>query len=112
MAQPVSLAHHLLAYSGCRPRRARLTDARVRINVLPLGSAPSPDVVSARSPHGGLELGFDGVTENSLDAVGDRDFVVEFLAACSQVMTHLSKLCEELIYWSTPEFGFISSTTA
>jgi len=108
-AQPVSLAHHLMAYFWMFQRdRERLTDCRKRVNLLPLGSAalagtsfPLDREMVAQ------ELGFDGLCENSLDAVSDRDFVVEFLACAALVMTHLSRLAEELILWSTPEFGFV-----
>lgn len=107
--QPVSLAHHLMAYFWMLQRdRERLLDCRKRVNILPLGSAalagtsfPLDREMVAR------ELLFDGITENSLDAVSDRDFVVEFLSAASLVMTHLSRLSDELILWSTPEFGFV-----
>lgn len=109
-AQPVSLAHHLMAYFWMFERdRDRLKDIRKRVNRMPLGSAalagtgfPIDRQMVAR------ELDFDGVCENSLDAVSDRDFVVEFLAACSLMMSHLSRIAEELILWSTPEFGFIT----
>jgi argininosuccinate lyase len=108
-AQPVSLAHHLLAYFWMFERdRERLRDARKRINRLPLGSAalagtsfPLDRSQVARA------LGFDGLCPNSLDAVSDRDFVVEFLSAGALVMSHLSRLAEELVLWSTPEFGFV-----
>jgi argininosuccinate lyase len=88
--------------------RERLSDCRKRVNLLPLGSAalagtsfPLDREMVAQ------ELGFDGLCENSLDAVSDRDFVVEFLSCAALVMTHLSRLAEELILWSTPEFGFV-----
>jgi len=108
-AQPVSLAHHLMAYFWMFQRdRERLSDCRKRVNLLPLGSAalagtsfPLDREMVAQ------ELGFDGLCENSLDAVSDRDFVVEFLSCAALVMTHLSRLAEELILWSTPEFGFV-----
>ncbi len=108
-AQPVSLAHHLLAYFWMLERdRERLADCRARCDSMPLGSAalagtsfPLDRRMVAK------ELGFSKVTENSLDAVSDRDFVVETLSACALVMTHLSRVCEELIIWSTPEFGFV-----
>ncbi|MBI3544557.1 MAG: argininosuccinate lyase [Deltaproteobacteria bacterium] len=108
-AQPVSLAHHLLAYFWMFERDvARLVSCVERVNVLPLGSAalagtsfPLDRKMVAK------DLGFASVTENSLDAVSDRDFVVEFLSDCAQVMTHLSRLSEELILWSAPEFGFV-----
>jgi argininosuccinate lyase len=108
-AQPVSLAHHWMAYFWMLDRdRERLTDSRKRINTMPLGSAalagtsfPLDREMTAK------ELGFDGICENSLDAVSDRDFVVEFLSSASLIMTHLSRMAEELCLWSTPEFGFI-----
>jgi len=108
-AQPVSLAHHLMAYFWMLQRdRDRLTDCRRRVNQLPLGSAalagtsfPLDREMVAQ------ELGFEGLCENSLDAVSDRDFVVEFLGCAALLMMHLSRLAEELILWSTPEFGFV-----
>jgi argininosuccinate lyase len=108
-AQPVSLAHHWMAYFWMLERdRERLMDCRRRINHMPLGSAalagtsfPLDREMTAR------ELGFDSICENSLDAVSDRDFVVEFLCSASLIMTHLSRMAEELCLWSTPEFNFI-----
>ena len=107
-AQPVLLAHWCLAYFEMLARdRERLFDARRRTNLLPLGSAalagtsfPIDREALARS------LGFDGVTKNSLDAVSDRDFCVEFLSACSLIMVHLSRLAEDVIIYATTEFGF------
>jgi argininosuccinate lyase len=108
-AQPVLLAHHLLAYVEMAERdRGRLADARQRLNVSPLGSGA---LAGAGYPLDrettAAELGFDGVTANSLDAVGDRDFVVETLAAVALGMVHLSRLAEELVWWSNPRFGFV-----
>ena len=108
-AQPVLLAHHLLAYVEMTERdRARLTDARRRVDVSPLGAGalagagyPLDREATAR------EMGFDGVTGNSLDAVSDRDFVVEVLAAVALGMVHLSRLAEELTWWSNPRLGFV-----
>jgi argininosuccinate lyase len=108
-AQPVLLGHHLLAYVEMAERdRGRLADARRRLNVSPLGSGalagagyPLDRAATA------AELGFDGVTANSLDAVGDRDFVVETLAAVALGMVHLSRLAEEIAWWSNPRFGFV-----
>jgi argininosuccinate lyase len=109
-AQPVLLAHHLLAYVEMHRRDVeRYAQLRGRANVLPLGSAalagtPYPidrDQVAR-------ELGFDAVSANSMDAVADRDHVIEFCAAGALAMTHLSRFCEELILWMTPEFGFIA----
>jgi argininosuccinate lyase len=108
-AQPVLLAHHLLAYVEMAERdRSRLADARRRGNVSPLGSGA---LAGAGYPLDreatAAELGFDGVTANSIDAVGDRDFVVEVLAAVALGMVHLSRLAEELAWWSNPRFGFV-----
>jgi len=113
-AQPVLLAHHLLAYVEMAERdRGRLADARRRANVSPLGSGalagagyPLDREATAR------ELDFDGVTANSLDAVSDRDFVVEALAAIALGMVHLSRLGEELTWWSNPRFGFVRASDA
>jgi argininosuccinate lyase len=108
-AQPVSLAHYLLAYFWMFSRdRERLADLVKRVNRMPLGSAAlagTPFPIN-RGKTAKL-LGFDAPTENSLDAVSDRDYVVEFLSAASLVMMHLSRLSEELIIWSTPEFGYV-----
>ena len=109
VAQPVTFGHHLLAYYEMLKRDAeRFADARKRINRLPLGAAAlagtSYPIDRERVAR---ELGFDGVCENSLDAVSDRDFAIEFTAAASLLMTHLSRFSEELILWSSPRFGFI-----
>ena len=108
-AQPVLFGHHLLAYVEMAERdRGRLADARRRLNVSPLGAGA---LAGAGYPLDrqatATELGFDGVTANSLDAVGDRDFVVETLAAVSLAMVHLSRLAEEIAWWSNPRFGFV-----
>jgi argininosuccinate lyase len=108
-AQPVLLAHHLLAYVEMLERdRGRLADCRRRANVSPLGSGA---LAGAGYPLDreatAAELGFDGVTANSLDAVSDRDFVVEALAAFALCMVHLSRLAEEITWWSNPRFGFV-----
>jgi argininosuccinate lyase len=108
-AQPVLLGHHLLAYVEMAERdRGRLADARRRLNVSPLGSGA---LAGAGYPLDreatAVDLGFDGVTANSLDAVGDRDFVVETLAAVGLTMVHLSRLAEEIAWWSNPRFGFV-----
>jgi len=113
-AQPVLLAHHVLAYVEMAERdRGRLADARVRVDVSPLGSGALAGAgfqldreATAR------ELGFDGVTANSLDAVSDRDFVVETLAAVALGMVHLSRLAEEITWWSNPRFGFVDVADA
>src|SRR3954453_20556906 len=108
-AQPVLFGHHLLAYVEMSERdRGRLADARRRLNVSPLGSGA---LAGAGYPLDrettASELGFDGVTANSLDAVGDRDFVVEVLAATALGMVHLSRLAEEIVWWSNPRSGFV-----
>jgi argininosuccinate lyase len=108
-AQPVLFAHHLLAYVEMLERdRARLADCRRRANLSPLGSGA---LAGAGYPLDrdamAEELGFDGVTANSLDAVGDRDFVVEALAGFALCMVHLSRLAEEITWWSNPRFGFV-----
>ncbi|MBK1780492.1 argininosuccinate lyase [Advenella sp. WQ 585] len=109
VAQPVTFGHHLLAYAEMFARDAqRLQDCRKRVNQLPLGAAalagtsyPIDRERVART------LAFDGVCRNSLDAVSDRDFAIEFCAAVSLVMTHISRLSEELILWMSPRVGFI-----
>ena len=108
-AQPVVLAHHLLAYFWMISRdRDRLADWRRRVNILPLGAgalAGSPYPVDRAFV--ARELGFDGVGENSLDNVSDRDFVIELAAALALVAVHLSRFSEEIVLWSTREFGFL-----
>ncbi len=109
VAQPVTFGHHLMAYFEMLKRdAARFVDCRKRINYLPLGAAalagtsyPIDRDMVAKT------LDFDGVCENSLDAVSDRDFAIEFSAASAILMTHLSRFSEELILWSSPRFAFI-----
>jgi len=109
VAQPISFGHHLMAYFEMLQRDVeRLVDCRKRMNKLPLGAAalagtsyPIDRKLVAQ------KLGFDGVCENSLDAVSDRDFAIEFCACAALIMTHLSRLSEELILWMSPSFGFI-----
>ena len=110
VAQPVSFAHHLLAYFEMLARDAeRLSDCRKRVNRLPLGAgALAGTSFKIDRSRVARELGFDGVCENSLDAVSDRDFAIEFCACAAILMTHLSRFCEELILWVSPRFGFIS----
>jgi argininosuccinate lyase len=113
-AQPIRLSHHLLAWSEMLERdRSRLFDAARRMNVSPLGSGalaattfPLDREMSAK------ELGFAGVTRNSLDAVGDRDFLVETVAALANCAIHLSRISEELVLWSSQEFGFVQMSDA
>src|SRR5215218_6386551 len=113
-AQPVLFAHWCLAYFEMFARdRERLSDARRRVNVMPLGSAALAGTSYAIDR--GLvarELGFDSVSRNSLDAVSDRDFCVEFAAAAALVMAHLSRLAEDLIIYATTEFGFVELSDA
>jgi argininosuccinate lyase len=109
IAQPVTFGHHLLAWREMVLRdRERLLDARRRTNRLPLGSAALAGTVYPLDRHFVAEqLGFDEVTENSLDAVSDRDFAIEFVSACALTMVHLSRWSEELILWASPMFGFV-----
>ncbi|WP_213484834.1 argininosuccinate lyase [Thermobacillus xylanilyticus] len=108
-AQPILFAHHLMAYVSMFGRDAdRLMDSYKRINVLPLGAGALAGTTFPIDRHFVAEqLGFDRVYENSLDAVSDRDFIVEFLAHASLIMMHLSRLSEELILWSSTEFRFV-----
>ncbi|OHC90608.1 MAG: argininosuccinate lyase, partial [Sideroxydans sp. RIFOXYB12_FULL_59_6] len=109
VAQPVSFAHHLLAYfEMCQRDTERFIDARRRVNRLPLGAAALAGTSYPIKRERVAELlGFEAVCQNSLDAVSDRDFAIEFTAASALVMTHLSRLSEELILWMSPRFGFI-----
>jgi argininosuccinate lyase len=113
-AQPVLFAHHLLAYFEMLERdAARLADCLRRTNVLPLGSgalAGVPYPIDRESV--AKELGFDSISANSMDAVADRDYMVEFLAAAAACMMHCSRLAEELVLWATREFGFVRLGTA
>jgi len=113
-AQPVLLAHWCLAYFEMLSRdRERLSDTRKRVNVMPLGAAAlagtsygiDRDAVAA-------ELGFESVSANSMDAVSDRDFCIEFASACALIMMHLSRLAEDIILYATTEFGFFKLTDA
>ncbi len=109
VAQPVTFGHHVLAYVEMFGRDAeRLVDCRRRVNRLPLGAAalagtsyPLDRAMVA------AELGFEGIAQNSLDAVSDRDFAIEFCAAAALLMVHVSRLSEELVLWMSPAFGFI-----
>lgn len=108
-AQPILFAHHLMAYVSMFGRDAeRLTDSYKRINTLPLGAGALAGTTFPIDRHFvAAQLGFDRVYENSLDAVSDRDFIVEFLSHASIIMMHLSRLSEELILWSSTEFRFV-----
>jgi argininosuccinate lyase len=108
-AQPVSLAHHLLAHVQAFQRdRERLADCRTRVNILPLGAAALAGTSFPIDPSFvAKQLGFERVFANSMDAVSDRDFVVEFLAVASLTMVHVSQLAAEIVLWSSAEFGYI-----
>lgn len=110
VAQPITFGHHLLAYAEMFGRDyQRLLDCRKRVNQLPLGAAAlagtSYPIDRQRVAN---TLGFEGICQNSLDAVSDRDFAIEFCAAVSLAMTHISRLSEELILWMSPRLGFIT----
>jgi len=109
VAQPVTFGHHMLAYAEMFGRdAARLADCRKRVNILPLGAAA---LAGTSFPIDRLQvaatLGFEGVAQNSLDAVSDRDFAIEFCACSALIMTHISRLSEELVIWMSPRVGFI-----
>ena len=108
-AQPVTLGHHLMAYYEMLARdRSRFADARVRLNKCPLGSAALAgtgfDIDRGMTAR---ELGFDAPTDNSLDAVSDRDFALDYLTAAAQCSLHLSRLAEEFVIWASQPFGFV-----
>ena len=109
-AQPVLLAHHFLAYFEMFQRDVeRFTQLRKRVNQLPLGAAAMAGTPYPIKPKlVAKELGFEGLCRNSMDAVSDRDYIVEFCSNASMIMMHLSRLCEECILWSSPAFGFIT----
>ena len=109
VAQPVTLGHHLMAYYEMAKRdRSRMTDCRKRLNQSPLGAAAlagTPFPINRDRTAG--QLGFDAPMANSLDAVSDRDFAIEFLTCASQIALHLSRLAEEMILWSSQPYGFV-----
>jgi argininosuccinate lyase len=109
VAQPVTFGHHLLAYVAMFERdRERLVQCRARLNQLPLGAAALAGTsFPIDRERVAKELGFAGVAENSLDAVSDRDFAIEFCGCAALAMVHLSRLAEELVLWSNPRFGFV-----
>jgi len=109
VAMPVTFGHHMLAWFEMLERdRARLADCRRRTNVMPLGAAALAGTgFPIDRDYTAQLLGFDGPAENSLDAVSDRDFAIEFCASAALVMTHLSRFAEELILWSSAQFGFV-----
>ncbi|MFT3978428.1 MAG: argininosuccinate lyase [Sphingomonas bacterium] len=109
-AQPVTLGHHLMAYHEMIARDAsRFRDARARMNLCPLGSAALAGTGFALDREAtAAALGFDGPTRNSLDAVSDRDFAIEYLTCATQCSLHLSRLAEEFVLWASQPFGFVS----
>ena len=110
VAQPITFGHHLMAYDAMLARdMERLADVRKRVNRLPLGSAALAGTSFAIDrAQVAAELGFDGLCSNSLDAVSDRDFAIEFEAVAALIMVHLSRFAEELVLWSSPRFGFVN----
>ncbi len=109
VAQPISFAHHMMAYFEMLKRDLdRLTDAYKRVNTLPLGSAALAGTTYPINRERVAELlNFDALCQNSLDAVSDRDFIVEFLSIASTIMMHLSRMSEELIIWNSAQFNFV-----
>ncbi len=112
--QPVTVGHHLLAYVEMLQRdKGRLNDCRRRLNVSPLGSgALAGSTINLDREAIASELGFDGVTRNSMDAIADRDYIAELLFVISMCGVHLSRLSEDLILWCTSEFGFVALSDA
>jgi argininosuccinate lyase len=110
VAQPVTFGHHLLAYEAMLVRDTeRFADCRRRVNRLPLGSAALAGTgYPIDRERVAAELGFEGLCPNSIDAVSDRDFAIEFAAAAALTMVHLSRFAEELVLWSSPRFGFVA----
>ena len=113
-AQPVTFGHHMMAYVEMLVRdRGRFTDCRERLNESPLGAAALAGTSFPIDRHATAEaLGFAAPARNSLDAVSARDFALEFMSACAILATHLSRLAEEIVIWSTPQFGFVSLSDA
>src|SRR6185436_15753306 len=109
-AEPITFGHWAVAHAWALVRdRDRLGDARVRVNVLPLGSGALAGTALPLDREAlARDLGFAAVSPSALDAVMDRDFVAEIAFACAQLQTHLSRLCEDLIWLSSPEFGFFA----
>lgn len=113
-AQPVLISHHMLAYYEMFGRDlTRLADCRKRLNLSPLGCAAMAGTGLPIDREQVAEtLGFDGVTANSMDTAGDRDFAIEFVSCCTLTQLHLSRLSEELVLWSTQEFSFVDIADA
>ncbi|MEK6650192.1 MAG: argininosuccinate lyase, partial [Bacteroidota bacterium] len=113
-AQPVLLSHHLLAYVSMLERdHERLLDCRKRLNRSPLGAAAFAGTTFPIDRHMvARKLHFDGIVENSIDAVSDRDYLIEFLSAAATLMMHLSRFSEEIVLWSSKEFSFVRTSDA
>ena len=113
-AQPITFGHHLMAYAMMLLRDAdRLDDCKKRMNVSPIGCcALAGTTYNTDRAFEAAQLGFDSVAQNSLDGVSDRDFCLEFMSACSMLMMHLSRFSEEIILWSSWEFGFVELSDA
>lgn len=113
-AQPISAGHYYLAYFNMfRRDRERLVDLIKRVNISPLGAAAFAGSTLPLNPErSAVLLDFDGVFSNSIDAVSDRDIIIEFISACSMVMMHLSRFAEDLILWSSYEFGYLEISDA
>ncbi len=114
VAQPVTFGHHMMAWFSMLDRdRQRLADCRKRVNIMPLGAAALAGTsYPIDRDYCAQQLGFEEASDNSLDAVGDRDFVIEFTAAASLVMIHLSRFSEELVLWSSAQFNFVELSDA
>ncbi len=109
-AQPIRFAHYAMAiFSELERDKSRFSDCRKRVNILPLGSgAMAGSAFPIDRPFLAQELGFDGLSPNSIDGVSDRDFIAEFISHCSILMIHVSRACEDIVIWSSTEFGYIT----
>ena len=109
-AQPIRFAHYAMAiFSELERDKNRFSDCRKRVNILPLGSgAMAGSAFPIDRAYLAQELGFDGLSPNSLDGVSDRDFIAEFISHCSILMIHMSRACEDIVIWSSTEFGYIT----
>ena len=109
-AQPIRFAHYAMAiFSELERDKSRFSDCRKRVNILPLGSgAMAGSAFPIDRTFLAQELGFDGLSPNSLDGVSDRDFIAEFISHCSILMIHMSRACEDIVIWSSTEFGYIT----
>ncbi len=109
-AQPIRFAHYAMAiFSELERDKSRFSDCRKRVNILPLGSgAMAGSAFPIDRTFLAQELGFDGLSPNSIDGVSDRDFIAEFISHCSILMIHVSRACEDIVIWSSTEFGYIT----